>query len=156
MKYSSSFTKRVTIGSLVVLGIFIYSPVPAANAQVNRGNGSTELDERFDTSFAIEYSESCVSGGCHETDTQLIEEHANSFMTHVMIKCNACHGTHTAEDVGGEKPNLTGYYPGIGSSGYTVGDDLCIACHTATLERKRHPRNHWACAECHLPHRFSK
>jgi len=37
-----------------------------------------------------------------------MEEHADSFMTHAMVKCDACHGTHTAEPVGEEKTNLTG------------------------------------------------
>jgi hypothetical protein len=113
------------------------------------------LDPRFDTSFAMEYSDSCLGGGCHETDIQLMEEHADSFMTHAMVKCNACHGTHTADSVGVEKPNLTGYYPGIGASGYQVGDDRCIACHTPTLDRYDHPYRTWDCISCHTPHRFS-
>ena len=119
------------------------------------GSGNTGLDPEFDTSFAIEYSHSCLSGGCHETDPGLVEEHAESFMTHVMVKCNACHGTHTAATVGEEKPNLTGYYPGIGPTGYQVGDDRCIACHTPTLDNPDHPDRTWDCVGCHTPHQFA-
>ncbi len=118
------------------------------------GNDDTNLDPRFDTSFAVEYSDSCLSG-CHENDSRLVEEHAGSFMTHLMVKCNACHGTHTADTVGKEKPNLTGYYPGIGSTGYQVGDDRCIACHSATFDNPEHPNKTWDCASCHVPHEFA-
>jgi len=132
---------------------------PMAIAGNGRGGpsagGGAALDSGFDTSFAIEYSDSCLSGGCHETDPQLMEEHAVSFMTHAMVKCNACHGTHTAGTIGEEKPNLTGYYPGIGAAGYQVGDDRCIACHMPTLESYDHPSRNWDCADCHRPHRFS-
>ena len=156
MKYSNSYANTVSVCLLVLLGAVIHSPAIAGKAQFRAGgNGATVLDDRFDTSFAIEYSGSCLSGGCHETDTQLVDEHANSFMTHVMVKCNACHGTHTADEVGWEKPALTGYYPGVGKSGYLVGDDRCIACHTQTLDDEAHPDGYRACAECHTPHRFS-
>ena len=119
------------------------------------GSGTEQTDSRFDTSFAIEYSYSCVSGGCHETNSALVNEHAESFMTHAMVKCNACHGTHTADTVGEEKPNLTGYYEGIGITGYQVGDDRCIACHTQTFEDFDHSSKTQDCISCHKPHRFS-
>ena len=82
----------------------------------------------FDTSFAVEFSYSCLGGGCHEVDQNLVNEYAASKMTHTMVKCNACHGTHTADTVGLEKPNLTGYYPGIGATGYKVDTDRCKVC----------------------------
>ncbi len=109
-----------------------------------------------DTSFAIENSYSCLSGGCHENNTQLLNEHASSLMTHAMVKCNACHGTHTAADVGLPKPNLTGYYPGIGATGYVVGKDRCLACHSARLTQGGHPNNPGQCVGCHTPHVFGK
>lgn len=111
--------------------------------------------EPFDTSFAVEYSYSCLEGGCHETNTQLVTEHAASFMTHAMVKCNACHGTHGADTVGQEKPNLTGYYPGIGATGYTVGKDRCLVCHSTTLARAGHPNNPSECLSCHAQHEFA-
>ncbi len=106
----------------------------------------------FDTSYAVEYSQSCLGGGCHETDQQLVEEYSASFMTHVMVKCNACHGTHTAETVGLEKPNLTGYYPGIGATGYLVGRDRCLACHNEQHVSGRRAQDE--CKSCHQPHVF--
>ncbi len=156
MYFSLRNTRAIFLTLITLFATITGSTAFAANQQNRATNHSaTELDERFDTSFAIEYSGSCVSGGCHEADTQLLEEHADSFMTHVMVKCNACHGTHTTDDVGQEKPDLTGYYPGIGPSGYVVGDDRCIACHTATLDNPAHPESDKACVACHLPHRFS-
>lgn len=109
----------------------------------------------FDTSFAVEYSHSCLSGGCHETNTQLVDEYSQSYMTHAMVKCNACHGTHTASTVGQEKPNLTGHYPGIGATGYVVGKDRCLVCHTAALAQNGHPSNPGECLSCHAPHVFA-
>jgi hypothetical protein len=109
-----------------------------------------------DTSYAIEKSYSCLSGGCHETNTQLLNDHAKSLMTHAMVKCNACHGTHTASQLGLPKPNLTGYYPGIGATGYVVGKDRCLTCHSARLLQKGHPSNPSDCTACHAPHVFSK
>jgi hypothetical protein len=109
-----------------------------------------------DTSYAIEASHSCLSGGCHETSTQLLNDHANSLMTHAMVKCNACHGTHTAAQLGLPKPNLTGYYPGIGATGYVVGKDRCLTCHTAQLSKAGHPKNPGTCTGCHTPHVFGK
>ena len=143
--------KRVTFAAFTLIILGLHTSVSSG-----RGFGAVrvDLDPRFDTSFAIEYSDSCLSGGCHESDPGLVEEHADSLMTHAMVKCNACHGTHTAETVGQEKPNLTGYYEGIGISGYRVGDDRCIACHTPTLEEAEHPNKTWDCISCHRPHRF--
>lgn len=109
-----------------------------------------------DTSFAIENSYSCLTGGCHETNARLVEEHASALMTHAMVKCNACHGTHTASQLGQPKPNLTGYYPGIGATGYEVGRDRCIACHSARLIEAGHPRNPRDCTGCHAPHAFKR
>lgn len=108
----------------------------------------------FDTTFAEEYSYACASGGCHETNAQLMTDYGQSLMTHAMVKCNACHGTHTAETVGKEKPNLTGYLPGIGATGYVVGKDRCLVCHSAALNQNRHPSNPGECLSCHAPHVF--
>ncbi|WP_303905677.1 hypothetical protein [Thiohalomonas denitrificans] len=111
--------------------------------------------EVYDTSFAVEYSYSCLTGGCHENDAQLVDEYSQSYMTHTMVKCNACHGTHTADTVGQEKPNLTGYQPGIGATGYIVGKDRCLTCHTAALAQSSHPSNPGECLSCHAPHVFA-
>jgi hypothetical protein len=109
-----------------------------------------------DTSYAIEKEYSCLTGGCHETNTQLLTDHANSLMTHAMVKCNACHGTHTASQLGLPKPNITGYYPGIGATGYVVGKDRCLTCHSARLLQGGHPNNPSECISCHTPHMFLK
>ena len=109
-----------------------------------------------DTSYAIEKEYSCLTGGCHETNTQLLTEHAGSLMTHAMVKCNACHGTHTASQLGLPKPNITGYYPGIGATGYVVGKDRCLTCHSARLLQGGHPNNPGECISCHTPHMFLK
>lgn len=116
------------------------------------GSHAQSTTQNFDTSYAVEYSQSCLGGGCHETDQQLVEEYSASFMTHVMVKCNACHGTHTADTVGLEKPNLTGYYPGIGASGYTVGRDRCLTCHNNQHSSGRKAQDE--CKSCHQPHVF--
>lgn len=112
----------------------------------------------FDRSFAIEYSYSCLGGGCHETNTQLVAEYARSSMTHAMVKCNTCHGTHTAAEVGKPKPNLTGYVSGMGATGYIVGSDRCETCHAGqnTAKDIKHPNNAGGkeCVECHFPHEF--
>lgn len=132
---------------LAVLGSIHYSWAGQGPGAPGGDNATIE-----DTSFAIEYSDSCLSGGCHETDQQLVDEYADSFMTHVMVKCNACHGTHTADTVGEEKPNLTGYQPGIGATGYQVGRDRCLVCHN-----NQHPSGRKSvddCISCHLPHAF--
>jgi hypothetical protein len=115
------------------------------------GRNDTQV---FDTSFAVEFSYSCLTGGCHETDRNLVDEYATSKMTHTMVKCNACHGTHTADTVGYEKPNLTGYYPGIGATGYMVDTDRCKTCHNNQHSGggKRGSDN---CYSCHAPHVFA-
>lgn len=119
------------------------------------GGGTTTSTQVFDTSFAVEFSYSCLGGGCHETDQNLVDEYAASKMTHTMVKCNACHGTHSADTVGLEKPNLTGYYPGIGASGYVVDTDRCKVCHNNehTGGGKKSGDN---CYSCHQPHDFAK
>jgi len=139
--------------TLLMVGL-LYCVMPFAWAGKGYGGpaGHTTT-QNFDTSYAVEYSLSCLGGGCHETDPQLVDEYSASFMTHVMVKCNACHGTHTAETVGMEKPNLTGYYPGIGATGYTVGRDRCLTCHN-----DQHPSGRKAqdeCKSCHRPHVFN-
>jgi hypothetical protein len=115
--------------------------------------GGTHDTQVYDTSFAVEFSYSCLSGGCHENNQQLVDEYAAANMTHTMVKCNACHGTHTADTVGLEKPNLTGYYPGIGATGYEVGRDRCKACHNNQHNGGRANKND--CKSCHTPHVFA-
>ena len=115
--------------------------------------GGTHDTQVYDTSFAVEFSYSCLTGGCHETDQQLVDEYAAANMTHTMVKCNACHGTHTADTVGVEKPNLTGYYPGIGATGYVVGEDRCKACHNNQHNGGRASKG--ICSDCHVPHVFA-
>ncbi len=155
MKLTKIISKTVTVSLLSLVTPAMHSMAVSGNGPGGPGGGGdTGQDTRFDTSFAVEYSYSCLSG-CHENDTQLLEEHAGSFMTHVMVKCNACHGTHTVDTVGEEKPNLTGYYPGIEPGEYQVGDDRCIACHTPTLDNPNHPNKTWDCVNCHTPHSFS-
>lgn len=114
------------------------------------GSNNTQV---YDTSFAVEFSYSCLSGGCHETNQDLIDEHSASKMTHVMVKCNACHGTHTADTVGLEKPNLTGYYPGIGATGYSVDTDRCKTCHNNEHLGGGNKAGD-NCYSCHAPHVF--
>lgn len=108
----------------------------------------------YDRSFAIENETTCL--GCHASNTDLVDQHARSAMTHVMVKCNACHGTHTESEVGNEKPNITGFYPGIGVSGYMVGDDRCLVCHADVKSQQTgHPVNNGqVCKSCHTPHVF--
>jgi len=119
----------------------------------NGWSGSTDT-QIFDTSFAVEFSYSCLSGGCHEIDQQLVDEYAASKMTHTMVKCNACHGTHTVETVGLEKPNLTGYYPGIGATGYKVDTDRCKVCHNNEHSGGGGRKSGDNCYSCHAPHVF--
>jgi len=116
--------------------------------------GGTNDTQVYDTSFAVEFSYSCLGGGCHETDQTLVDEYAASKMTHAMVKCNACHGTHTAETVGLEKPNLTGYYPGIGATGYSVDTDRCKSCHNNEHAGGGGYKSGDACYDCHTPHVF--
>ena len=108
----------------------------------------------FDSSFAVEFSYSCLSGGCHESDQKLVDDYSASVMTHAMVKCNACHGTHTAAEVGQEKPNLTGYTPGIGAIGYVVGRDRCNTCHNQQHTSGRKGADD--CVSCHAPHIFAQ
>ena len=115
--------------------------------------GGTNNTQVYDTSFAVEFSYSCLSGGCHETDQNLVNEYAASKMTHTMVKCNACHGTHTADTVGLEKPNLTGYYPGIGATGYSVDTDRCKSCHNNEHSEGGNKGSD-NCYSCHTPHVF--
>lgn len=119
--------------------------------------GGTNATQVYDTSFAVEFSYSCLTGGCHETNQQLVDEYAASNMTHTMVKCNACHGTHTADTLGLEKPNLTGYYPGIGATGYTVGVDRCKVCHPSqhSSKDKGGRASNSECMSCHIPHVFA-
>jgi hypothetical protein len=108
----------------------------------------------YDTSFALETSYACLGGGCHEGNAELVADYAASAMTHVLVKCNACHGTHTAAEVGLPKPDLTGYLPGMGATGYVVGKDRCLVCHVAAIETRGHPKYPGECLGCHGPHRF--
>ncbi len=128
--------------------------LPSAWAGPGGPGGTTGTTQTYDTSFAVEYSYSCLTGGCHEKNTTLVTGYSKALMTHVMVKCNACHGTHTVADVGKPKPNLTGYYAGIGATGYVVSKDRCLVCHTAALSQGRHPRNPGECISCHAPHIF--
>ena len=115
--------------------------------------GGTNATQVYDTSFAVEFSYSCLTGGCHETNQQLVDEYAASNMTHTMVKCNACHGTHTVDTVGQDKPNLTGYFPGIGATGYVVGEDRCKTCHNNQHNGGRASTG--VCKSCHVPHVFA-
>ena len=117
--------------------------------------GTTTTTQVFDTSYAVEASSSCLSGGCHETNATLLNGYSQSYMTHVMVKCNTCHGTHTAAELGKPKPNLTGYYSGIGATGYKVPKDRCVACHSSA-SGQGHPNNPGECLSCHAPHKFAK
>lgn len=114
--------------------------------------GGTQV---FDTSYAVEASSSCLTGGCHENNATLMTGYRASYMTHVMVKCNTCHGTHTAAELGKPKPNLTGYVSGMGATGYKVPKDRCLACHTSALSSAKHPQNPSECLSCHTPHTFA-
>ena len=136
------------------LAIAKQSPGPGPGGP-GGGDSTTTSTQVFDTSFAVEFSYSCLSGGCHETDQKLVDDYAASKMTHTMVKCNACHGTHTAETVGYEKPNLTGYYPGIGATGYKVYTDRCKMCHNNEHSDAGSKKSGDNCYSCHAPHAFS-
>jgi len=142
--------KGLLVGGLSLFGLSLSWAGNGPGAPA--GPSQPPVEPVFDTSYAIEASDSCLGGGCHETNQHLVAEYGASFMTHVMVKCNACHGTHTADMVGEEKPNLTGYYPGIGPTGYSVGRDRCLACHNDQHLQGAKARND--CKSCHLPHMF--
>lgn len=109
----------------------------------------------LDTDYAVAYSRSCLSGGCHEKNAALLNGYKQSYMTHVMVKCNACHGTHTRAEVGKPKPNLTGYVAGMGATGYKVGRDRCLVCHSEVAQGNvAHPSNINNCGRCHASHVF--
>ena len=150
-----------TIKPATIFLILLLLTISHFSSAAGRGNNAepSPLNEEqtaqiFDTSFAVEFSYSCLSGGCHETNTQLVDEYAESKMTHTMVKCNACHGTHTAETVGDEKPNLTGYYPGIGATGYKVDTDRCKTCHNNEHAGSGSKKSSDDCYSCHAPHVF--
>ena len=155
MKYLNKSIKSV-LACLIILAL-ASSTSWAGKGPGRAGGGPAPGDadvQVFDTSFAVEFSYSCLGGGCHETDQNLVNEYAASKMTHTMVKCNACHGTHTADTLGLEKPNLTGYYPGIGATGYKVDTDRCKVCHNnehSGVGRKSGDN----CYSCHAPHVFS-
>lgn len=134
----------VMVGLLVLPATLAYAAPPAPT--------TTQI---FDTTYAVEKEYSCLTGGCHETNTTLMTSHKASYMTHVMVKCNACHGTHTKLEVGKPKPNLTGYVAGMGATGYLVPMDRCVVCHSAA-SGQGHPNNPGQCVGCHTPHQFAK
>lgn len=141
------------LGAFLALMICVGTQAIAGNGP----GGTTTSSGTYDTSFAVEYEYSCLTGGCHETNTYLVSTHKASYMTHVMVKCNACHGTHTAADVGKVKPNLTGYTSTSGVTGYKVPKDRCVVCHSsASGQGQGHPNNPGECLSCHAPHTFSK
>ena len=153
MKYfDKSIKSALLIMSMVALGISVsFAGKNSPGGNFEAGLVDTQV---FDTSFAVEFSYSCLGGGCHETDLKLVNEYAESKMTHTMVKCNACHGTHTAETVGLEKPHLTGYYPGIGSTGYKVDTDRCKTCHNNEHSGAGRKKSSDDCYSCHTPHLF--
>jgi len=157
MKYLYKSIKSV-LACLMILALgsslSFAGPGPGGPGGGGSGSDDSTTTQVFDTSFAVEYSYSCLGGGCHETDQNLVDEYAASKMTHTMVKCDACHGTHTVDTVGLEKPNLTGYYPGIGATGYQVDTDRCKVCHNnehSGFGRKSGDD----CYGCHAPHVFS-
>ncbi len=158
MKMKQLYKTIKPASTLLLLLMFSISPFALA-AKSGTNTAAPVLTEDpdsqvFDTSFAVEFSYSCLSGGCHETNAQLVDEYAASTMTHTMVKCNACHGTHTADTVGLEKPNLTGYYPGIGATGYPVDTDRCKMCHNNEHSNSGINKSSDDCYSCHEPHVF--
>lgn len=155
MKMNKQGRKQMSVSIwLVVLLAFFSTCAWAARGGGGGGGGGTTPTQNYDTSFAVEYSYSCLEGGCHENNQTLVNQYSDSVMTHVMVKCNACHGTHGADTVGTAKPNLTGYFPGIGATGYEVGRDRCKACHNNQHNGGRASKND--CKSCHIPHVFAK
>ncbi|MBX3591464.1 MAG: hypothetical protein KF755_11210 [Burkholderiaceae bacterium] len=127
-------------------GVFTASTAPAT---------TTSKAAPFDTSAVVAASRACLGGGCHEKNAALLDGYRQSKMTQANVKCNACHGTHTAAEVGQAKPNLTGYHAGMGATGYSVPKDRCVACHERTLQRDGHPHEPATCTGCHAPHAFA-
>lgn len=140
-------------GFVVMVCLLVLPATLACAAGGPPGGGTTQI---FDTTYAVEKEYSCLTGGCHETNTTLMTGHKASYMTHVMVKCNACHGTHTVAEVGKPKPNITGYVAGMGATGYIVGKDRCMVCHTSALTQSKHPKNPGECLSCHSPHEFPR
>ncbi|MBZ0105740.1 MAG: hypothetical protein K8H84_08930 [Sulfuricella denitrificans] len=138
---------------LAVVLAFLAGALPS---NLLAAGGSPAPAQVFDTSFAVEYEYSCLSGGCHETNVTLVNQHKQSYMTHIMVKCNTCHGTHTKTEVGKVKPNLTGYTASSGVTGYKVPKDRCLTCHSAALNLGGHPKNPGECLSCHAPHAFPR
>jgi hypothetical protein len=156
MKYLNKSIKSVIACLLILaLGSSVSSAGKGPGGPGGGGTPPPASTQVFDTSFAVEFSYSCLGGGCHETDQTLVNEYAASKMTHTMVKCNACHGTHTAETVGLPKPNLTGYYPGIGATGYKVDTDRCKSCHNNEHSGGGKKAGD-GCYSCHAPHVFSQ
>ena len=158
MKLQNKFVTLIT--SLLVLMLFTTSYSWARGGWGGGGGGDPvppedPIVQKFDTSFAVEYSYSCLSGGCHENNQSLVDEYSQSVMTHAMVKCNTCHGTHTADEVGTEKPNITGHHPGIGATGYTIPRDRCLACHNNTPKHQSGSKASSLCKSCHTPHVFA-
>ena len=152
-----AMNKRLTFlkSGFVVMICLLVLPTTLAFAAGGPPSGGTATTQIFDTTYAIEKEYSCLAGGCHETNTTLMTGHKASYMTHVMVKCNACHGTHTKLEVGQPKPNLTGYIVGMGATGYLVPKDRCVVCHSAS-SGQGHPNNPGQCVGCHAPHQFAK
>ena len=153
MKTQNTMQKIMRVG----LAVMLVFATPFVMAGKNGGSGSggttTPTTQVYDTSFAVEYSYSCLGGGCHETNQALVDGYSQSVMTHAMVKCNTCHGTHTADEVGQPKPNLTGYVAGMGATGYIVGRDRCNACHTN--QHVSGEKSTGDCKSCHTPHVFA-
>ncbi len=139
---------------VVMVGLLVLPAALACAAGGQPGGGTTA--QVFDTTYAVEKEYSCLTGGCHETNTAMMTGHKASYMTHVMVKCNACHGTHTSLEVGKPKPNITGYVVGMGATGYIVGKDRCLTCHSAATQQWGHPKDPGTCLRCHAPHAFEK
>lgn len=154
MKQQNRRCGSVVVMLVMVLALVVTQAWAGKGPGGPGGGGGSTPTQNFDTSFAVEYSYSCLEGGCHENNQTLVDQYSQSVMTHAMVKCNACHGTHGADTVGTEKPNLTGYMPGIGATGYEVGRDRCKVCHNNQHPGGRASKND--CKSCHIPHLFSK
>ena len=153
MNFENLSFGKLAVAMLMALAICV-SPGAWAGNGPGGWSAPSASTQVYDTSFAVEYSGACLSGGCHETNAKLVDNYSRSLMTHAMVKCNACHGTHTAAELGQPKPNLTGYAPGMGATGYAVGVDRCLTCHSAALASRGHPKNPGECVSCHAPHDF--